>query len=514
MSLSSTTTTTAAEDTPVCGLYLAPSKHDPQRTWGLYAGTNMPSTAKVQGDSNDDDDEDDDDDFLRNVVGQSSYSGINLHHFRAHNTDLYGDDPEESEFLLYQAQHVMAYSWSADKGGASEEMAPYVDRETGQVIAPEDDSDDAAMMLINGPASLAAFDTKPTLTNVDFDVLEAYQRTSTERDDGTVGMAHPNRGAVTPFHNVMLKSTKMILAGDEIVIRYVDPNDPDAANQQGWMSSSVDVHGLSAQEYAKIDETIDQMLDFFGNHDQDLDPAAKQQIYNFLTHDFMDAAVGESKAQRVVSLFPASPEELASVKQAGGIRMYNAGNGNMNSAKIKWLQEEGYCADNLRSGKSTIPNAGHGAFAVRSIGKDQVVTPVPLIHIPDKVALDMYPLEMNDEEELARNEESLMLGQQLLTNYVFGHPESTMVFFPTGPHATLINHADDPSQVNAKLQWADTETNEAWMKIPPYEFIKNDDFYKIGLLMEIVATRDIAEGEEIFIDYGKEWKEAWDKHVE
>lgn len=33
------------------------------------------------------------------------------------------------------------------------------------------------------------------------------------------------------------------------------------------------------------------------------------------------------------------------------------------------------------------------------------------------------------------------------------------------------------------------------------------------LSMEIVASRDILEGEEIFIDYGEKWEEAWLEHV-
>jgi hypothetical protein len=32
--------------------------------------------------------------------------------------------------------------------------------------------------------------------------------------------------------------------------------------------------------------------------------------------------------------------------------------------------------------------------------------------------------------------------------------------------------------------------------------------------MEIVALRDIEPGEEVFMDYGIEWEEAWEKHVE
>ena len=32
--------------------------------------------------------------------------------------------------------------------------------------------------------------------------------------------------------------------------------------------------------------------------------------------------------------------------------------------------------------------------------------------------------------------------------------------------------------------------------------------------MEVVATRDIERGEEVYIDYGDRWQEAWEEHVE
>lgn len=34
-----------------------------------------------------------------------------------------------------------------------------------------------------------------------------------------------------------------------------------------------------------------------------------------------------------------------------------------------------------------------------------------------------------------------------------------------------------------------------------------------GLILEVVALRDIQPGEELFLDYGKDWEEAWNKHV-
>ena len=34
------------------------------------------------------------------------------------------------------------------------------------------------------------------------------------------------------------------------------------------------------------------------------------------------------------------------------------------------------------------------------------------------------------------------------------------------------------------------------------------------LSFEYIAIKEINEGDEILIDYGDEWQEAWDKHVE
>ena len=40
------------------------------------------------------------------------------------------------------------------------------------------------------------------------------------------------------------------------------------------------------------------------------------------------------------------------------------------------------------------------------------------------------------------------------------------------------------------------------------------DEYHTGLQIDFVALRDIAEDEEILIDYGIEWETAWQKHIE
>jgi len=104
------------------------------------------------------------------------------------------------------------------------------------------------------------------------------------------------------------------------------------------------------------------------------------------------------------------------------------------------------------------------------------------------------------------------IGTQVLMNYCYGHPESSLLFFPTGAVANYINHSKE--KANARMVWSDhPNNNKHWFNIDPQNLIDEGNHY-IGLMMEIVATRDIKEGEEIFLDYGDEWQQAWDKHVE
>ena len=46
--------------------------------------------------------------------------------------------------------------------------------------------------------------------------------------------------------------------------------------------------------------------------------------------------------------------------------------------------------DNIKVGESTNPDAGRGAFANRFIPKDGLVSPAPLIHLPDSDILKMF----------------------------------------------------------------------------------------------------------------------------
>jgi hypothetical protein len=76
----------------------------------------------------------------------------------------------------------------------------------------------------------------------------------------------------------------------------------------------------------------------------------------------------------------------------------------------------------------------------------------------------------------------------------------------------LVNHGSTKkNQANAKVVWSEKITSR-----PEYFNMSIDEWaykYQAGLAFDFIATRDIQEGEEVLIDYGDEWQDAWDKHI-
>ncbi|KAL3903085.1 MAG: hypothetical protein SGARI_005536, partial [Bacillariaceae sp.] len=180
-------------------------------------------------------------------------------------------------------------------------------------------------------------------------------------------------------------------------------------------------------------------------------------------------------------MLPKNPSDLKKVLEEGG-SFYLSSPGSIQS--LKWLETNGKCMDNIRPGPSTIPYAGRGAFATRGIKSGSLVAPVPLVQIPDENVLDMFPVKVvevpsvqgeSDETDLltmrASDEPS---GVQLLFNYVYGHPQSDLIFLPAGACVNYINHSKD--KVNAKLTWSDHPNNQKeWFKLSPEELIAKEN---------------------------------------
>jgi hypothetical protein len=173
--------------------------------------------------------------------------------------------------------------------------------------------------------------------------------------------------------------------------------------------------------------------------------------------------------------------------------------------------------------KSTVPEAGRGAFARRAIKSGEIISPIPTVLIGQRDLLEMFEIEMTDPNPAPSNQRATRkpiqvfnrehpLGKQLVTNYCYGHPESSLFLLPQAPMVNYVNHAPTGEQVNAHLRWSthDFVANDVATHDHTVEEVMN--FRSNMVVLELVADKDIAAGEEVFINYGPEWMAAWDEY--
>lgn len=163
---------------------------------------------------------------------------------------------------------------------------------------------------------------------------------------------------------------------------------------------------------------------------------------------------------------------------------------------VTWLQKHGWCIDNIEIGVSSIPHAGRGAFARVPLKRGEVVAPAPLQAFKNrKVFQKTVP-------------------EQLYVNYGLQPAGSKMMFFPYGAAVNLINHSS--KSPNVEWRWS-TQKSHSSVHHSSWLDLSYADFWGVatpgGLILEVVALRDIQPGEELLLDYGKSWEEAWKAHM-
>ena len=224
-------------------------------------------------------------------------------------------------------------------------------------------------------------------------------------------------------------------------------------------------------------------------------------LYNVI-HSFNDAW-----SSPVLSALPDDVSHVSEIVELGTDQVHY----NRTIYSLDYLQEHGTCMDNIQPGRSTIYQAGRGAFASRDISEGKTIAPVPLIHIPHRNMFDMYKTTQGTHRSFYLDERdggSDPYHRQLLLNYCFGHGDIDILLCPYGVGTSLVNHSRE--KANAKLIWSNQMTNPDWLERHPNEWT---DASRPELAFELVATKDIPVGHEIFIDYGDEWEVAWTEHV-
>lgn len=286
----------------------------------------------------------------------------------------------------------------------------------------------------------------------------------------------PGVGAFSDRHNITFEATTSIPAGMELFLNY----------GENYFTSKE--KALGPVPFEEDYEEADKLISAFWKERevQQADDVDSASLYN--------AMLADIKEDRVKAALPSSYEILkhsehtttAMMKVPDAIRSKD------------WLQENGACLDNLRPETSTIPQAGRGAFATRSIMSGEMIAPLPLLQM--------------SKNRIRRFRGMDEITPELSMNYSFGHPNSSMLLMPYAPVVNFVNNHLDKHQVNARIQWSSSKHHmEEWKNDSVGDIVKRG---KAGLMLELIATKEIEEGDEVFLDYGERWDAAWIKHVE
>jgi SET domain len=183
---------------------------------------------------------------------------------------------------------------------------------------------------------------------------------------------------------------------------------------------------------------------------------------------------------------------------------------------LDFLRTNGVCVDTLSVLESTMKGAGRGAFAKYFSRKGEVVATTPLIHF-DRSQMEIVGQSYKDVHRIPLFREhgieytSNVIEHQRLLNYCYGHPDSNLLLLPYGPGVNFINHYK--TEANVYIRWSVKlgDSSEYREKTPLTELYEQPASGK--LMMEFVALKDILPGDEVFLDYGPEFANAWNQHI-
>ncbi|KAL7537505.1 hypothetical protein ACHAXR_007865 [Thalassiosira sp. AJA248-18] len=402
--------------------------------------------------------------YQRDDVIGSHDAIVQFTDIREHNSELVGEDDG------IRLENFLSTCWSGDATGGMNEAMEVISAVGGPCF-----SSTGHVGMIN-----SVIYQPSTLLRTDSDLLSSgYDETTS-----------PGRGAFTTYHNLTLLALDKIPAGMELFLDFgAEYNKYD------------DTSKPNIDDYRKMDEAMEKMVGFFNKHAESIGEKASDEVYDFMKKDVLDLTA-EKRAEAARALLPETYHGLQAIIDKGGSALFS----NPEVVKdLDWLKMNGYCQDNLVAGVSAIKHAGRGAFAARDMKKGEVVAPMPVVTMNQgRSALSI--VEYEDEEEEIEGTRTY----QLLYNYMLEHPQSSALFYAAGPLTSFINHGGK-KKANAKMMWS----TKSWSNVQGAHELGVSDLSGVGaidIMLELVATRPIKKGEEVLLDYGDDWADAWNEH--
>ena len=327
------------------------------------------------------------------------------------------------------------------------------------------------------------------LPNGHHSLFNMRQYLGTESDTHLHREEDHSAGSFTLIHDARAFVKESVVAGEELFLDY-------GQNYFKNRPEYKDVY-YDPGEIMAADDVISGIASFaekFQDAGTSSRKSAERRVLGFLK---------SMMSKPVAELLPDTFEEIRAIDSVGGV----ARNQLPKSIRSRdWLDEHGSCIDNLKPGLSRTKERGRGAFASRSIKKGDTVTVSPALHVfREKLEHSFFD---DDGEKVSMTEQVI--------NYCFGHPESPVLLWPYAPVVNLINH--DRASSNVAVRWADESKQPDWWmdKEKRRRVIANDtdQYGGSGLMLEFVASKDIAKDEEVLLDYGDAWEKAWQEHSE
>ncbi|KAL7574252.1 hypothetical protein ACA910_012507 [Epithemia clementina (nom. ined.)] len=303
----------------------------------------------------------------------------------------------------------------------------------------------------------------------------------------------PGAGAFTPYYDRGSVAERDIKVGEELYVSY----------GEAWFKARPH---LGPIPLTKDLDRATILFRGFLNMKNRLAGKVNDSVFDELWNTFVRESSYNTTSRVIGSFHHDDKEEMALLEELKSVRKLRLREATRSQ---QWLEQHGTCGDHIQAGPSTLKQAGHGGFASRYLPEGTIVAQLPLIHVINRTRFDMYHFLDDDPETL---NVASKRPPQLMVNYCYGHHESSLLLCPYGPMVNYVNH--NQTLANVRLQWADPERGNFMPHLlnASLEALESDSTAKLAF--EFVATRPIAEGEEIFFDYGDEWEEAWQKHVE
>jgi hypothetical protein len=308
----------------------------------------------------------------------------------------------------------------------------------------------------------------------------------------------PSAGAFSYNRGREFIVTRPVEAGSEIFLDYgyCERPDPTSSDAAGGPQSPSWTEGMY------VTQDFQDAADLIRQHLQHHLAGTSNVLFHNVTGRLI---VPPGTSDKVASLLPKSEPDLQQLygKYYQTELVRQVALNSLDRKSVESIRETGTCLDNLAARQSTLPLAGQGGFAQRRIKSGQIIVPAPFLQVTNKESLHVY------------NRAGERNGTQLLLNYCWGHAESTLLLCPN-TNAILLNSCSDRTREcgadgpNAAYRWSSDQVTQRWLNMSWDELTSQTGR---GLAMEIVALRDIKAGEEVFIDYGVEWEEAWAAHV-